>query len=156
MITVSGDHFEAGCSVLFGSLYGQTTFISPNSLAAVVPAGESGTVDITVSNQAGEKDTLADGFLYNDPPQINSVTAEPNPIVRNTTTRITVEASDPEAEALDYEYRVAQGPPGSAVTGQGKHAIYQSPNTIGTAIIQVIVYDPHRAKAQNTIEIQVE
>jgi hypothetical protein len=153
-ITVDGENFEPGSSVLFGSHYGPTTFINSSTLAALVPQGESGYIDITVSTEHGETDTLRSGFLYNDPPFIFSVVAIPNPIVRNTTTTITVEANDPEAGPLDFEYRIAQG--SGNITAQGKTAIFNSPNTIGTAVIQVTVYDQHRAKVQQNLEIRVE
>jgi hypothetical protein len=153
-VTVSGDNFDPGCSVLFGGNYGETTFVNPRVLAAVVPNGDSGPVDISVTSEEGESDTLHSAFLYNDPPTILSMSAAPNPIIRNTTTTITVEADDPEAGRLDYEYRVAQGP--GSVTGQGRTAIYTSPNITGIAIIQVTVYDQHRAKAQQNLEIYVE
>jgi hypothetical protein len=154
LVTVTGENFEPGCSVLFGSHYGQTTFINPNSLAAVVPPGESGRVDVIVTNPEGDQDRFAGGFHYNDPPTIISIQAVPNPIVRNTTSVITVTATDPEAEGLDYEYRLAQG--SGSLTSQQDHATYKSPNTTGTALIQVTVYDAHRAKAQGNIEIKVE
>jgi hypothetical protein len=153
-VTISGENFEPGCSALFGSRYGLTTFINPSTLAAIVPQGESGTVDVTVSTEHGETDTLESGFLYNDPPVIYSVVADPNPIVRNTTTTITVEANDPEAGILQFDYRVARG--SGTISGQGKTAVYNSPNTVETAVIQVTVYDEHGAKAQENVEIRVE
>lgn len=155
-ITISGNDFEEGSSALFGSQYAQTTFVNPNTLAAIAPGGENGSIDVTVTDKEGERDTLAGGFLYNDPPKILSMTAYPNPIVRNTNSTITVKAADPEAGPLSYEYRVAQGPSGSYVTGQSEQAIFTSPNTTGTAVIQVTVYDEHRAKTQGTLEIKVE
>jgi|GEM_PF-3118647 len=153
-VTVTGENFEPGCSVLFGSRYGQTTFINPRTLAALVPSGDSGNTDVTVSTEHGETDTLKSGFLYNDPPVIYSVTAVPNPMVRNTTTTITVEANDPEAETLEYDYRVARG--SGSITVQGRTAVYNSPNIVETAVIQVTVYDEHRASAQQNLEIRVE
>jgi len=153
-VTINGENFEPGCSVLFGSRYGQTTFINPRTLAAVVPSGDAGITDVTVSTEHGETDTLQSGFLYNDPPVIYSVTAVPNPIVRNTTTTITVEANDPEAGPMEFEYRIAKGE--GNITGQGKTAVYNSPNIVETAVIQVTVYDEHRAKAQQNLEIRVE
>ena len=153
-VTVNGDDFDPGCSVLFGGNYGQTTFINPRALAAIVPPGDSGTVDVTVSTEEGETDTLEYAFIYNEPPLILSVTAYPNPIVRNTTTTIRVDADDPEAGPLEYEYRVAQGP--GTITGQGRTAIFASPNITGIAVIQVTVYDQHRARAQQNLEIFVE
>jgi hypothetical protein len=153
-VTISGDNFDPGCSVLFGGNYGETTFVNPRVLAAIVPNGNNGLVDVSVTTEEGESDTLPNAFLYNDPPQIISMTAAPNPIVRNTTTTITVEADDPEAGGLEYEYRVARGT--GSITGQGRTAVYKSPNTTGIAVIQVTVYDEHRAKAQQNLEIYVE
>lgn len=155
-VTVNGSNFESGAGVLFGGRYGITTFINPNALAAIVPQGESGFVDVSVSNPDGESATLPQGFLYNEPPRVVSVKVFPNPIVRLTTTAITVEAVDPEAGVLDYDYRVAQGPAGGVVTGQGSQAIYSSPNNVGVAVIQVTVYDEYRAKAQGQVEITVQ
>lgn len=153
-VTVAGENFDPGCSVLFNGQYGDTTFINPRALAAVVPPGDSGIVDISVSTEDGETDTLQGAFIYNEPPIITSMSAYPNPIVRNTTTTITVEADDPEAAALDYEYRVMQGP--GSITGQGRTAVFSSPNVTGIAVIQVTVYDQHRAKTQQNLEIYVE
>jgi hypothetical protein len=155
-VTVNGSNFESGSSVLFGGRYGQTTFINPNALAALVPQGESDFVDVTVTNPDGESVTLPQGFLYNEPPRVVSVKVFPNPIVRLTTTTITVEALDPEGGALEYEYRIAQGPAGGVVTGQGNQATYSSPNNLGTAVIQVFVYDEYRAKAQGQVDISVQ
>jgi hypothetical protein len=155
-VTIAGNNFEPGASVLFGGRYGQTTFINANALAAIVPQGDSGYVDIIVSNPDGEATTLAQGFLYNDLPVIRSVIATPNPIVRMTQSHIVVDAADPEIGELQYEFRVAQGPEGGYVTSQGNEAIYNSPNNLGLAIIQVIVYDEHHAHDQSTVEIRVQ
>jgi len=155
-VTIYGSNFESDYSVLFGNRYGQTTFVNQNALAAVVPPAETGSVDVSVTSKEGDKDTLQDGFLYNEPPRILSITAEPNPIVRNTTSTLRVKAQDPDADPLNYEYRIAQGPAGGSITGQGDEAIYHSPNTIGHVIIQVTVYDQHGAKAQQTFEVDVE
>lgn len=155
-VTVSGSNFEPGASVLFGGRYGQTTFINGNALAAIVPQNDSGYVDIIVSNPDGEATSLSQGFLYNDPPVIRSIIATPNPIVRMTQSHIVVDAADPEIGDLLYEFRVAQGPQGGYVTSQGNEAIYNSPNNLGLAIIQVIVTDEHGARDQSTVEIRVQ
>ncbi|PWT92788.1 MAG: hypothetical protein C5B54_02960, partial [Acidobacteria bacterium] len=155
-VTVTGNNFQQGSSVLFGTQYGQTTFINPTVLAAIAPAGESGVVDITVSNPDGEMNVLPNAFIYNEPPRISNILAAPNPIVRNTVSTITVQASDPEVGPLQYEYRVAQGPPGCTVQGQGEEAIFHSGNVLGTAIVQVTVYDEYDAKAQGTITIVID
>ncbi|MGH9856981.1 MAG: IPT/TIG domain-containing protein, partial [Acidobacteriota bacterium] len=153
-VTVAGENFDPGCSVLFNGNYGETTYINPRALAAVVPPGDSGAIDVSVSTEEGETHTLQSAFLYNEPPVILSISAYPNPIVRNTTTTITVEANDPEAGVLDYEYRVAQGP--GNITGQGRQAIFSSANITGIVVIQVTVYDQDRARTQQNLEIYVE
>jgi hypothetical protein len=155
-ITITGNNFEPGAGVMFGGRYGQTTFINPSALAAIVPQGDSGYVDISVSNPDGEVAVLEQGFLYNEPPKIRSVLADPNPIVRMTQSHIVVDAGDPEIGPLEYEFQVAQGPEGGYVIPQGNEAIYNSPNNLGVAIIQVTVYDEHGARDQGTVEIRVQ
>jgi hypothetical protein len=157
MLTVSGENFEPGCSVLFGSQYAPTTFINPHAIAAIVPAGDSsGQIDITVSAPDGETSTLNGAFLYNDPPHIESVKADPNPMVRLTTSTITVLASDPEGGPLNYDYQVTLGPGGCTVLAHGDTATFNSPNTTGSAVVQVTVSDQHGARVQTTLTLTVE
>jgi hypothetical protein len=155
-LTIAGNNFESGTSVLFGSRYIQTTFINPNAVAVVVPSGESGTVDVTVSNPDGEMITASQAFLYNDPPKIQEVVAYPNPIVRQTSTSIGVKAIDPELGPLQYEYRLIPGPTGGTLIPNDESAIYNSANVTGTAVIQVIVTDQYGARAQSAVEVTVE
>jgi IPT/TIG domain len=155
-LTISGSNFEPGTSVLLGSRYVQTVFINPNAVAAVVPSGDSGFTDVTVSNSDGEMVTSQQAFLYNDPPKIQEVVAYPNPIVRLTSSAIAVKASDPELGPMQYEFRLIPGPAGGAVIPNGDQATYNSANVLGTAIIQVIVTDQYGAKAQSSVEITVE
>jgi hypothetical protein len=151
---VNGRDFEPGAGVLVGGRYGQTSFINPNTLAVQVPQGESGPVDVTVSNPDGETATLPQTFLYNEPPRIRSVTADPNPIVRLTTSTIKVDAFDPEIGPLEYEFRVMAGD--GTVIGQGNEAKFSSANTTGRIIVEVAVYDQFRARTTGTIDIIVQ
>ena len=116
-MTVNGSDFEEGASLLFNGRYGQTTFISPQVLAAVVPEGESGQVDVSVTSTTGEISTLSQAFLYNDAPAIREITVNPSLIVRNTTAHIVVDAFRSEISPLEYSYRVASG--SGTVLGQG-------------------------------------
>lgn len=157
MLTVNGENFVPGCSVLFGTQYAPTTFINPHALAAVVPGGStSEPIDITVSDPDGETSTLNDAFLYNDPPRIESAKADPNPLVRLTTSTIKVLASDPEGGQLNYDYKVTIGPAGCTVIGHGDTATFNSPNTTGNAVVEVTVTDQHGATAQTTLTITVD
>ena len=153
-VTVSGNDFESGAGILFGGHYGTTTFINSGALAAVVPQGESGYVDVTVSNPDGEVSTLPQGFLYNDPPRIRSVTADPSLIVQQTSCTIKVDADDPEIGPLEYEYRIASG--SGTIIGQGSHAQFNSVNVSGKVIVEVAVYDLYHARATGTVEIEVQ
>ena len=153
-VTVNGSDFESGASVLFNGRYVQTTFISPQALAAVVPEGEPGPVDVSVTNPAGEVATLSQGFLYNDPPSIRDITVDPALIVRNTTARIVVDAYDPEIGPLEYSYRVASG--SGTVIPEGNEATFNSVNVSGRMIVEVTVYDQYRSKTIGIVEIEVQ
>ncbi len=155
-LTISGSNFENGSSVLLGSRYVQTIFINPNALAAVMPSGESGYIDITVSNLDGETATVSQAFLYNDPPRIQSIEAYPNPIIRLTTTSIAVRAMDPELGPLQYEYRLVPSNVGGTIIPKGETADYNSTDVTGTAVVQVIVTDEYGAKAQSSVQISIE
>src|SRR5262249_34932161 len=127
-LTLTGRNFEQGSSVMFGTQYGTTTVINPQTLSAIVPAGQSGPVDIIVSNPDGEVDNFAQAFLYNEPPHITGTHIDPNPIVRLTTTTITVDAVDPEGGPLQFSFEATSGPTGGQITGvNGNQAIYASP-----------------------------
>lgn len=153
-VTINGSDFETGASVLFGGHYGQTTFINSSALAAMVPQGDSGFVDVGVSNPDGELVTVEQGFLYNNPPVIRSITADPDLIVRQTSCRIHVEAVDPEVGPLSYDYRVAQGD--GSIVAQGPDAVFNSANVSGRIIIEVTVSDIHRSEAKGLVEITVQ
>jgi len=155
-LTIFGSNFEQGASVLFGNRYGQTTFVNSNTLAAVIPPGDGGYVDITVSNPDGEVVTLQRAFLYNESPRILRVSVDPNPIVRLTQTTIKVEASDPEGSVLQYDYKITQGPSGGRITGQYDQATYFSPNTTGTAVIHITITDVNGGKTMGTVEVEVQ
>lgn len=153
-VTIAGSDFQEGASVLFGGHYGQTTFINSNALAAVVPPGNSGYVDVTVSNADGETVTASQGFLYNNPPVIRSIIATPDLIVRQTTSQLHVEAIDPEVGPLAYEYRVAQGD--GTVVAQGNDAVFSSANVSGLVVIEVTVFDIYHAATTGLVEIEVQ
>ncbi|HET6266468.1 MAG TPA: IPT/TIG domain-containing protein [Acidobacteriota bacterium] len=156
-LTLTGRNFEQGSSVMFGTQYGTTTFINPQTLSAIVPAGQSGPVDIIVSNPDGEVDNFAQAFLYNEPPHITGTHIDPNPIVRLTTTTITVDAVDPEGGPLQFSFEATSGPTGGQITGvNGNQAIYASPNTTGIASIRIVVQDEHGAAASTTVQVTVE
>ncbi len=66
-VTIRGFGFMENAKVAFGSRWADPTsvvMVSPTRLLARVPAGEVGTVEVTVMQGGGEQAILADGFTY--------------------------------------------------------------------------------------------
>ncbi len=74
-VTISGDYFQSGAAVLFGSsATPSATVASASSIVAVTPAGAAGAVTVTVVNPDGRAGALASGFTYLlSPPSVSSV-----------------------------------------------------------------------------------
>ncbi|MBN1946111.1 MAG: IPT/TIG domain-containing protein [Bradymonadales bacterium] len=64
-VTITGANFASGATVLFGeNLAATVTFNSANALSATTPAGNPGTVSVTVRNPDSQTGTLTNGFTY--------------------------------------------------------------------------------------------
>jgi glucose/arabinose dehydrogenase len=64
IVTLTGTNFLSSSQVLFGGVPAlSTTWVDPNTLRAVAPPHEAGTVDITVTNQNGTAPTTLTGAL---------------------------------------------------------------------------------------------
>jgi len=89
-VTVTGTSLRGATAVKFGSTSAASyTVNSDTSITATSPAGSAGTVDITVTNDAGTSATgAADQFTYAaDPPTVSSIT--PNSGLNTSTISIT-------------------------------------------------------------------
>lgn len=64
VVTIAGTGFRNASSVSFGSNSASTTFVDERTLRATTPAGNAGSVDITVRNPDGQVATLRQGFTY--------------------------------------------------------------------------------------------
>ena len=77
-ISITGQNFQPGATVLFGATAATSvTFNSATSLSVVVPALSAGTVSVLVTNPDGQQALLAGGFLVVaplPPPTITGVT----------------------------------------------------------------------------------
>lgn len=155
LLTINGENFEQGSSVLFGKRYGPTTFINPQTLAATVPSGTSGPVDISVTTSDGQMVTAPQAFLYDELPRIHQIKVDPNPVVRLTTTTITVDADDPEGGPLDYVYEVTQSAGGCTVAGHGSTATFSSSTTAGTATVEITVTDQYGGTVTGNVTVTV-
>ncbi|MCX6550627.1 MAG: IPT/TIG domain-containing protein, partial [Acidobacteria bacterium] len=78
VVTIDGQHFEAGSTVTIGgSPATDVAVIGPLELTARVPAHAVGTVDVVVRHPNGLSGTLAGGYTYRDVDLIISTLASP-------------------------------------------------------------------------------
>ncbi|MFZ0250357.1 MAG: IPT/TIG domain-containing protein [Acidimicrobiales bacterium] len=89
IVTVTGDGFVAGTTVAFGGVAADgVTVTSPTTLDAGVPAGGSGSVDVTVSTPQGTSATsTADLYAYGVP-VVTSVTPDTATVAGGTAVTI--------------------------------------------------------------------
>ena len=73
-VTITGADFVAVPTITFGGTPATgILFSSSTSLVATVPAHSAGTVDVVVTNPNGQSGTLTDGFIYDPPPTVTSI-----------------------------------------------------------------------------------
>ena len=88
----------------------------------------------------------------NRPPEINSITTDPVFITVGTTTNITIDASDPDGDALSYSWTVALGD----IIGSGNKVKYTAAYCcVGVNTIHIEVKDSKGASVKGTIDIEV-
>ncbi|HMC67685.1 MAG TPA: IPT/TIG domain-containing protein, partial [Mycobacteriales bacterium] len=89
-VTISGDNFEPGATVDFGTVEATgVTVVSPTSVIATAPAG-TGTVNVTVTTPAGTSPPVsADRFTYVPPPQLTKLAPKTGAVGGGTTVTIT-------------------------------------------------------------------
>ena len=88
----------------------------------------------------------------NSPPEINSIVTDPVFISVGTTTNITVDANDPDGDALSYSWFVALGD----IIGSGSQVKYTAAYCcVGVNTIHIEVKDSKGASARGTINIEV-
>jgi hypothetical protein len=89
-VTISGDNFEAGSTVKFGTVEATSvTVASSTSITATAPAG-TGTVNVTVTTTAGTSPPVpADRFTYVSPPQLTKISPKTGSVAGGTAVTIT-------------------------------------------------------------------
>ena len=88
----------------------------------------------------------------NSAPEINSITIDPVFITVGTTTKITIDATDPEGDAISYSWTVALGD----IIGSGAEVRYTAAFCcVGTNTIHLEVKDSKGASINKSIEIVV-
>src|SRR6185436_18560150 len=66
-ITITGDGFESGSTVILGVTAMSVTYVDRQKLIATTPAGVVGLVDVLVTNPNGQSATLREGYTYASP-----------------------------------------------------------------------------------------
>ncbi len=90
-VTITGTAFASASSVRFGSTAASSFTVTSNtSITATVPAGAAGTVDVLVTNAAGQSPvTAADQYSYVPPPTVTSISPTSGPEAGGTPVTIT-------------------------------------------------------------------
>jgi hypothetical protein len=74
-VTITGTNFVSGATVSFGgSAATGVTYVSSTSITATTPSHAAGTVNVAVTNPDSQSGALSNGFSYDPPPSIVTVT----------------------------------------------------------------------------------
>ncbi len=80
-VTLSGANFLSGATVSFGNaLLTNIVVVNSTTITATTPAGAAGAVNVSVSNPDGQTSTLANGYTYNPPPALTSISPVSGPV----------------------------------------------------------------------------
>lgn len=88
----------------------------------------------------------------NQNPIISSIACDPDTVLLGETSTITVTASDPDGDPLNYAYTAT----GGTVSGSGNTAIFTTGNTPGDASVNVTVSDGRGGEAKSSAAFVVE
>jgi len=88
-VTITGNNFLSGATVLFGSTEAaNVSVVSATAITATSPPGLAGTAAVTVKNPDGQIGSLSSGFIYG-PPTVVGVSPPSGPTVGGTAVTIT-------------------------------------------------------------------
>ncbi len=87
----------------------------------------------------------------NQPPVIESLTAEPLKLILGKTSTVTCVASDPDGDELSYLWTTKYG----EFSGEGSSIVWTAPTKCGVHNISVTVIDSKSGKITDKIEVGV-
>ncbi|WP_455392074.1 S8 family serine peptidase [[Eubacterium] cellulosolvens] len=90
--------------------------------------------------------------VVNHPPVIKTITADPKYVEPNGQATITTLASDPDGDALTYEYTVT----GGVIEGEGSEVTWTAPAKVGKYEITAVVSDGEFTSDPGTVTVTVE
>ncbi len=96
----------------------------------------------------------------NTPPIIHGTIVSRASLAYGATTTMTVDAQDPQRDALSYLWEVIEGPEGATLTGwladeRGQGATFTAPRSTGIFRIRITVSDPSGANASREVSVYV-
>lgn len=120
--------------------------------APVTPGDYTITVLVT-DGWGGEatKQLTVSVVVFNDPPVIERLMAEPSVVDQDKNTTIKCVASDPDDDELEYIWEVTAG----SISGQGAVVTWQAPHTPGAYTVNVKVDDGKGGKATEQVTVDV-
>ena len=90
LVTITGTDFQANATVSFGGTASpNVTVVSSTSIQAVTPAHAAGAVNVVVTNPDAQNGTLTNGYTFNPPPTVTSVSPSSGPLAGGTAVTIT-------------------------------------------------------------------
>lgn len=123
-----------------------------------VPGNYAITVEVSDDREGIATEQLTLNVLApNQPPVIESLTAEWGRLKKASNTPITCVASDPDGDTLTYEWSAVDetGNPAGNITGEGYTTTWVAPNDYGTYTITVTVSDGRGGEATSSVDIIV-
>lgn len=144
-----GDELNYGWSASAGEIDG-----TGDTVSWIAPASE-GSHNVTVKvvdGRGGEAtDYVAITVRPNDPPTIASLTAGAVWTTPSGSIQVTCSASDPDGDALSYEWSAS----GGDISSTGAVASWTAPQEVGTYDITVVVTDFYGSSATDSLPISV-
>lgn len=132
------------------------TFSGEGSVVTWTAPDTPGTYDVTVTvtdGKGGEVSSqLSLDVLVNHAPVIGTLSAEPSVVNRGERAILRCFASDPDGDALSYQWTAARG----NILGQGAIVTWIAPNTCDDYIIKVIVSDSRGSEASGELRVRVK
>lgn len=112
------------------------------------------TIIVKVTDGRGGKATrqLTMKVQVNQPPVVESLTAEPPVVKQGESTTIVCVASDPDGDELSYQWVATKG----NISGQGSTVIWTGPDKCGNYIITVTATDGKDGEASRKLTIEVK
>ena len=121
-------------------------------IAPPTPGTYAITVKVTDGRGGEATHQITIDVLVNQPPMIESLTAEASAVRQAESTHIECVAHDLDGDVLSYQWTAT----GGNISGEGAYVTWTAPNTCGNYIITVTVADGRGGEASKSSKIEVK